>query len=975
MKKIFSTFLGRVAMGLAILIVPNVNAWGEKVTSYSGIVSGTKYYIGATTGSADYYLSVDGSSTSASIAGTAVTSTATATPFTFTGSGTSWTIQFESGNYLSLKSSKDNGKVQVVESSATFTASDQTGKLRLSIGDYSIQKNNSGTQFGSYSNTQTDIWLEAVPTGSTCATPTFSVAEGTYYGTQSVELSCGTAGATIYYTTDGTTPTSSSTAYSSAIAVSSTTTIKAIAVKADYDDSEVASAAYTIKSPVTGYVVDFEEGLAAYSDWTFTNAEQGTGTITAHGGTYYATTGGKSTAIFQTKAKVAYPNVFTCYVSKTSTNTTSSSWKIQVSSDGSSWTDIAEQSATSMEKGTWVEFTGNIKSAGYSDVYVRLYYGSSTALRAVDDISLTTYTPSSIASPTFSVAGGTYKAAQSVTLSAEAGTTIYYTTDGSVPTSGSNEYTAAINVSENMTIKAIASKDGEDSEISTATYVILNIAAGTEADPYTVADAYTAIDAGVFLENVYAAGTVSEIVTAYDSTYGNITYNISSDGSTSGAQLQAYRGKSYNGDNFTSDDDIQVGDEVVVYGTLTKYGSTYEFAAGNQLVSLNRPVIPLIVVSTASLSSFTYEVGSGPSTTKTFTVSGSNLSEDITLTVSGSDYEISLSASSGYASSLVLEQEEGSVETTMVYARLKTGLTAADYNATITLTSTGATNKSVTLSGSVTVPSLAYTVLPFSFDGGRSDIDSEDGLTQSGLDSDYSSSPKLKFKSADDCLILHFNEAPGTLTFDIKGNGSGSDSWAGTFKVQVSSDGSSYEDIATYTALAATDTKTFDDLATSVRYIKWIYVTKTTGNVALGNIGLTKASAPETIELTGTLGGGQYWVSFFSDSRYTLSEGAKAFTMNSSYQLYQLGTDGSVIPANTAVILISDTAAITLTKSDDDSAIAVNGGANILQGSTSPVAKYTISGTPYVLGVYGGELGFYEFTGDGIPAGKAYYEE
>lgn len=835
------------------------------------------------------------------------------------------------------------------------------------------------TAFRCTSTSSISIHYESAGGGSACATPTFSLAAGTYVGAQNVTINTATDGATIHYTTDGTAPTESSDTYSSAISVSSTTTIKAIAVKDGCDDSEVASATYTIIDPVPGYAIDFENALVAYVDWEMSNIGIHTSGLTAaHDGSAWGSNVNESdnavsTASITTKEKVDYPNVFTCYISKESSNTTSSTWKIQVSSDGNTWNDIA--SLSTMTQNTWTEFTGNIKSAGYSNVYVRLYYSGSGAKRAVDDISLTTYTPSSIASPTFSVAGGTYKAAQSVTLSAETGTTIYYTTDGSVPTSGSNEYTAAINVSEDMTIKAIANKDGEDSEISTATYVILDIATGTEADPYTVADAYTAIDAGVFLEDVYAAGTVSEIVTAYNSEYGNITYNISSDGTTEGAQLQAYRGKSYNGDNFTSDDDIQVGDEVVVYGTLTKYGSTYEFAAGNQLVSLNRPVTPLIVVSTASLSSFTYEVGSGPSTTKTFTVSGSNLSEDITLTVSGSDYEISLSASSGYASSLVLEEAAGSVETTTVYARLKTGLTAADYNATITLTSTGATNKSVTLSGSVTVPSLAYTVLPFSFDGGRSDIDSEDGLTQSGLDSDYSSSPKLKFKSADDCLILHFNEAPGTLTFDIKGNGSGSDSWAGTFKVQVSSDGSSYEDIATYTALAATDTKTFDDLETSVRYIKWIYVTKTTGNVALGNIGLTKATAPETIELTGTLGGGQYWVSFFSDSRYTLSEGAKAFTMNSSYQLYQLGTDGSVIPANTAVILISDTAAITLTKSDDDSAIAVNGGANILQGSTSPVAKYTISGTPYVLGVYGGELGFYEYTGDGIPAGKAYYEE
>ena len=112
---------------------------------------------------------------------------------------------------------------------------------------------------------------------------------------------------------------------------------------------------------------------------------------------------------------------------------------------------------------------------------------------------------------------------------------------------------------------------------------------GTSAEnPYTVEQARAAIDAGTGVTGVYAKGIVSEIVTAYNSQYGNITYNISADGTTSAVQLQAYRGKSYNGDNFTSEDDIQVGDEVVIFGNLTKYNQIYEFAQDNQLVSLVR---------------------------------------------------------------------------------------------------------------------------------------------------------------------------------------------------------------------------------------------------------------------------------------------------------------------------------------------------------------------------------------------------
>lgn len=83
---------------------------------------------------------------------------------------------------------------------------------------------------------------------SQVATPAFSPAAGTYAGTQSVTLSCSTTGSSIYYTTDGSTPTTASTLYSGAISVSSTETIKAIAAAPGYANSAIATAAYSIGS-------------------------------------------------------------------------------------------------------------------------------------------------------------------------------------------------------------------------------------------------------------------------------------------------------------------------------------------------------------------------------------------------------------------------------------------------------------------------------------------------------------------------------------------------------------------------------------------------------------------------------------------------------------------------------------------------------------------------------------------------------
>ena len=71
------------------------------------------------------------------------------------------------------------------------------------------------------------------PTPITVAAPTFSVPEGTYTEAQTVTLACETEGAAIYYTLDGTDPTAESTLYEAPITISTTTTVKAIAIKDD----------------------------------------------------------------------------------------------------------------------------------------------------------------------------------------------------------------------------------------------------------------------------------------------------------------------------------------------------------------------------------------------------------------------------------------------------------------------------------------------------------------------------------------------------------------------------------------------------------------------------------------------------------------------------------------------------------------------------------------------------------------------
>jgi hypothetical protein len=83
------------------------------------------------------------------------------------------------------------------------------------------------------------------------AIPTFSVAAGTYSSAETVSIYDTTPGATMYYTTDGMTPTTGSTLYSGAITVSSSETLKVIAQAAGYDQTAAPTAVYRSPCPIS----------------------------------------------------------------------------------------------------------------------------------------------------------------------------------------------------------------------------------------------------------------------------------------------------------------------------------------------------------------------------------------------------------------------------------------------------------------------------------------------------------------------------------------------------------------------------------------------------------------------------------------------------------------------------------------------------------------------------------------------------
>ena len=110
----------------------------------------------------------------------------------------------------------------------------------------------------------------------------------------------------------------------------------------------------------------------------------------------------------------------------------------------------------------------------------------------------------------------------------------------------------------------------------------------TPETAYTVAKAFELIEAGEGLNaKVYVKGKISDITEVETEKFFHATYNISDNGTTEGQQLIVFHGKYIGGANFESKDQINIGDEVIVYGQLVNFKGKYEINSNNQIYSIN----------------------------------------------------------------------------------------------------------------------------------------------------------------------------------------------------------------------------------------------------------------------------------------------------------------------------------------------------------------------------------------------------
>ena len=250
----------------------------------------------------------------------------------------------------------------------------------------------------------------------------------------------------------------------------------------------------------------------------------------------------------------------------------------------------------SYDNKTWNEYTDALNITATTTIYAKATKGDDES--AVASMTAT----KNLAEPTVTISGdltvdlngetnvdaGTLTAAVTYNEDAVDGATVTW--------SGNNDAVATINATTGaVTILArgevtftatYAGNDDFAEATATKTITVTDSKVpGTKNNPYTVAQAIEATPASGTSEMVYIHGFVSQFYgddIVSDGT--NYRYYISDDGTTT-TQLLVYRGKGLNQETFANASDLEIGDEVVIYGGLTTYKSEAEVASGNYLIS------------------------------------------------------------------------------------------------------------------------------------------------------------------------------------------------------------------------------------------------------------------------------------------------------------------------------------------------------------------------------------------------------
>lgn len=308
-----------------------------------------------------------------------------------------------------------------------------------------------------------EVYTDKNFTVTQASTPVISVPTGTYGDTQYVEIKTDTPGATMYYTIDGSMPTKNSKVYNGVFAVSSTSTVKAIAVVEQMITSPMVASTITIKGAEISNKTNLAYGKEVVTSTTENAGTAGSNMVDGKDSTRWSSNFSDN-EWFEVDLGASFQ------VNKFTFNWEASyatAYNLQVSNDGKTWTTVYETKCGTGGKEEIIIDAVTCRYVRFQGIKRALDYGYSIWEFGV-------YEAVQVEQPKFSVEGGSYKEAQNVAINCNtSGVEIRYTTDGSIPTENSKLYVPTIKVDKTTTIKAIAFRKGMvPSKVAEITYVI-----------------------------------------------------------------------------------------------------------------------------------------------------------------------------------------------------------------------------------------------------------------------------------------------------------------------------------------------------------------------------------------------------------------------------------------------------------------------------------------------------------------------
>jgi hypothetical protein len=285
------------------LSVATSSAGGTATVSCSGGIETAT--LSQATGSTVYTVTPLATSNCANASAPIITVAPTSTNITSNSATITWTTNVPADSTVSYGTTPSYGATSTDPPLVTAHSISLTGLSTSTLYHYAVTsfENGTSTTSGDY------IFTTTSGIQNIASIPTFSPAAGSYYGTQSVTLSCTTPASTIYYTTDGTTPTASSTAHATPISVSSSETVNAICTASGYSTSTMASANYIIQAVVSSVPTSTESGGSTAYDLSINSGAPSTATTSVTlslYGTEAYTMGVSNTSTFASSTWIPY---------------------------------------------------------------------------------------------------------------------------------------------------------------------------------------------------------------------------------------------------------------------------------------------------------------------------------------------------------------------------------------------------------------------------------------------------------------------------------------------------------------------------------------------------------------------------------------------------------------------------------------------------------------------------------------------